>query len=282
VSNEFSAAFSTAYDPTSGGTGMDICYPNGTDWGCSLNQQQIDSLDPDVKARAEALAWTTLSSLLAYRLSLCPITVRPCALGCSGQTWVSAPSSSSQNGWSPYVSGGTWFNGCGCTTDCSCTSLSEALLPTGVGAIQSVWLDGIELAPATYRVDNGNRLVRTDGESWPSCQDMSISDPVYGGFFVSYWSGIAPNDLLRYAAGLLANEFYKACTGGKCSLPSSVTMVARQGVTMEIATGLFLDGSTGIRQVDAIIRIYNPNGLKTPPRVLSPDKSRARITTWSA
>ena len=281
MSNEFSAAFSSAYDPNSGGTGMNICYPNGTDWGCALSQQEIDSLDPDVRERSEALAWSTLSSLLAYRLSLCPVVVRPCALGCGGGTWASAPVGTAGS-YSPYISGGTWYNGCGCTTDCSCTSLAEARLPTNIGAIESVWLDGAQLDPTAYRVDNGNRLVRTDGDPWPSCQNMTNSDRALGGFFVSYWSGIAPNDMLRYAAGLLAHEFYKACSGGKCRLPAAVTSIARQGVAYELATGLFLDGSTGIREVDAIIRIYNPNGLKTPPRVLSPDVSRARVTTWSA
>lgn len=260
---------------------MDICYPEGTDWGCSLSQQEIESLDPDVKTRSEALAWATLSSLLAYRLSMCPITVRPCAMRCGGGTWVAAPVSTAGS-YSPYISNGTWYNGCGCTTDCSCTQLCEARLPSNVGAMASVWLDGAELDPTAYRVDNGNRLVRTDGDCWPACQDMSISDSADGGFFVTYWTGVAPNDMLRYAAGLLANEFYRACSGGKCRLPSAVTTIARQGVSFELATGLFLDGSTGIREVDAIIRIYNPNGLKTPPRVLSPDTSRARVTTWGS
>ena len=70
---------------------MDICYPPGTDWGCALNQQEIDSLDPDVKVRSEALAWTTLSALLGYRRSLCPVVLRPCAAGCSPTTWQEAP-----------------------------------------------------------------------------------------------------------------------------------------------------------------------------------------------
>jgi hypothetical protein len=278
--NEFSTAFSTAYDPPNGGTSMDICYPEGTDWGCALNQQQIDSLDPDVKERSEALAWSTLSALLGYRVSLCPVVLRPCLAGCGRLgTYYSAPESGGGGTFQPHISAGRWYNGCGCTTDCSCTSLCEVVMPAPVGAIVSVSLNGATLDPSAYRVDNGNRLVRTDGDCWPACQDMTSTGE--GSFIVSFHPYLAPNDLLRYAAGLLANEFYLACTGEACRLPSGVTGISRNGISMTIPSGLFPNGGTGIREIDAIIRTYNPNGLKMSARVLSPDATRGRVQTWA-
>ena len=261
---------------------MDICYPLGTDWGCTLSQQEIDSLDPDVKARSEALAWSTLSALIGYRLALCPVVLRPCAARCNSgmNTYYAAPTSSSQSGtFQPYIAGGQWYNACGCTSDCSCTTLSEVIMPAPVGDIESITLNGATLDPTAYRVDNGNRLVRTDGDSWPVCQDMTTTGE--GSFLVSFYPFLAPNDMLRYAAGILANEYMKACTGGQCRLPSGVTGISRSGITMQIPSGLFPGGGTGIREVDAIVRIYNPNGLKMSAHVMSPDTARGRVQTWA-
>jgi hypothetical protein len=263
---------------------VDVCYPDGTDWLCSYTQEELDEMraDPDVlrvMERAEALAWSTLSALLGYRLSLCPVVLRPCLSGCiGGTTWEEAPVHGSA--FAPYVAGGQWYNACGCKTDCSCTALCEVVMPSPVGGIAEVWMDGALLDSSAYRVDNGNRLVRTDGECWPVCQDMTLDAAVGGAFTVSYYPHLAPNDLFRYAAGVLAAEYYKACSGKQCRLPQGVTSISRNGISMEIPSGLFPNGATGLREVDPIIRIYNPNGLKMPSRVMSPDSPRGRVQTW--
>jgi hypothetical protein len=263
---------------------VDVCYPDGTDWLCSYSQEELDEMqaDPDVlrvMERAEALAWSTLSALLGYRLSLCPVLLRPCLTRCiGGTTWQEAPVHGSA--FQPYVAGGRWYNACGCKTDCSCTSLCEVIMPTPVGGITEVWMDGGLLDPSAYRVDNGTRLVRTDGDCWPTCQDMTLDTDLGGAFTVSYYPHLAPNDLFRYAAGVLAAEYFKACSGKQCRLPQGVTSISRNGITMEIPSGLFPNGATGLREVDPIIRIYNPNGLKMPSRVMSPDSPRGRVQTW--
>lgn len=268
---------------------VDVCYPEGTDWSCAYTPEELAELDPVVVERAEALAWSTLAALTGFRLSLCPITIRPCASRCNMQTWYVAPVGSGNfagappgSAFSPYVSNGAWFNACGCVSswDCSCSTLCEVILPSTVGGITEVWLDGAVLDPTAYRVDNGNRLVRVDGECFPACQDMSINDRADGGLWVTYYPGVGPNDLFRYAAGVLANEFYKACSGKDCRLPSGVTNITRAGITMEVAPGTFPGGMTGIAEVDAVIRIYNPYALKSPPRVLSPDRRFGRVQTW--
>lgn len=113
-----------------------------------------------------------------------------------------------------------------------------------------------------------------DTNDAPGTVDMA------GTFSVEYYRGTGPNTMLDYAAGVLAWEFYQACSGNDCRLPPGVTSVSRQGVSFQIATGMFANGMTGIREVDAIIGIYNPNGLKAPPYVSSPDMKPGRVTTY--
>jgi len=255
-----------------------------TDWGCA-DAEWVASLDPDLKAKAEVLAWETLRSLTAYRLSNCPITVRPCAASCwSRSSWQTAPVGGRAGGGllQPQIVDGNWINACGCVAnDCSCSSVPEVILPGPVGEVVEVTIDGVIVDPSTYRVDDGVRLVRMLGQSWPVCQDMSQRSGDVRTFEVTYHRGIAPNDMSAWAAGMLAVEFAKACTGGKCSLPRGVQSIARQGVSITIQTDMFEGGSTGIPVVDAWVRTINPNRLKQTPGVYSPDVRQPRTTTWA-
>jgi hypothetical protein len=179
----------------------------------------------------------------------------------------------------PYISGGRWLNACGCGSgDCGCTALSEIILPGPVGRIVSVYIDGDLIPNTDYRVDNGNRLVRLDGESWPACQDMAASD--HDGFSVTYYRGAAPNAMTRAAAGALAAEFLAACSGEECRLPGSVVRASRGGESYEFAPQDFANGDTGIVEVNAVIRIYNPANLKYPIIVASPDSYDVRVPSW--
>lgn len=150
------------------------------DWGCA-DDEWLEALDPELQAKAEVLAWETLRSLTAYRLGNCPVTVRPCSKGCwARSSYERAPvvGGLSQDWGSgmiaPRVVDGQWLNTCGCTSvpECSCTTLPVVILPGPVGAVTEVTVDGVVLDPTAYRVDNGNELVRTDGGTWPACQDM--------------------------------------------------------------------------------------------------------------
>jgi hypothetical protein len=51
---------------------------------------------------------------------------------------------------------------------------------------------------------------------------------------------------------------------------------------MEFSTGMFPDGMTGIREVDAYLTSINPNALRQPSRVWSPDLPGHRFTTAMA
>lgn len=179
----------------------------------------------------------------------------------------------------PHIEGGNWVNACGCRPGgCSCETLSEVILPGPVGRIVSVTIDGTPLDRADYRVYGGARLVRTDGEDWPSCSSMTADTE--GVFEVTYYRGAAPNILTRAAAGVLANEFLLNCEGNDCRLPGNITSASRGGESYDFEATDLVEGATGIPEVQAIMRMYNPNGLKAPVIVASPDDYVTAVRTW--
>jgi hypothetical protein len=240
----------------------DFCWP--VDTSCC---PEFEDYDFDVQDRAVAFAGLTLRALTAYRVGGCPITVRPCRTGaCHGYNPFFDGAS-----FMPYLWSGQWFN-CACTSaDCHCgANLCEIDLPRPVGFIGQVMIGGILVDPLAYRVDDGHLLVRTDGGCWPDCQDMSVNPPDFGTFTVTYLNALPVSPLGMYAAGLLACEYAKGCTGGKCRLPAGVTAITRQGITMDLVTGAFPGGLTGIREVDTYVYAYNPNHLPMVPTVWTP------------
>lgn len=258
----------------------EICYPDSTDWGCVASAEEIAELDPIVKARAERLAWASLQRLTGFRLELCPTVVRPCAIRCS--PWgIGIERVGAYDTFSPYIRNGVWYNACGCQTmSCGCTEIQELILPAQeVSGPVVVTINGAVLDPSAYRVDDGNRLVRQDGERWPLCQDMNLplGDPTGPTFSVSFYAGLGPDENLDMAAGILAKEWYRACQGQDCRLPSTATEVTRQGVSFRIPS--FDTGTSGIREVDNIVASYNPHHLKTRSRVVSVDSIRGRRRT---
>lgn len=257
---------------------MAMCYPSTTDWSCAGTPEEVAELDPAIKARSEMLAWASIARLSGFRVSTCPTVLRPCRTRCAPETWISAPVASWGDGFSPYIENGLWYNACGCRRDsCGCGVIREIVLPDQEVSGVVVRIGGVVVDPTAYRVDNGNHLVRQDGGDWPLCQDMNLPDGDPGTFSISYYVGVGPDAALNYAAGLLAAEWYKACSGRDCQLPSSATQVVRQGISFTVPT--FDIGTSGIREVDAIISLYNPHKLKTPPRVMSIESIRGRKRT---
>lgn len=237
----------------------------GDDW---------DALPEHVKARSLALASATLERLTAGRVKACPVTVRPCSPRCGRGLAFTG------RGWEPYIdSGGQWVNGCGCVTlDCGCTGSAEVTLAPPVGRVVEVKIDGAVVPPTAYRVDDGFRLVRTDGEQWPTTQDVVLPDTEVGTFSVTYVNGYPPDSMAAYAAGVLAYEFARACTGsGKCRLPAGVTSIVRQGVSLQVVTGSFPDGNTGLREVDAFVALWNPRHMAQESQVIVPGARRHRV-----
>lgn len=261
------------------------CFP--VDWTV-CDPDFVESLTEAQRVVSEAMAVQTLRVLTGYRVGGCPVTVRPCSPRCMTSSWLTAPVgmanwAGAYGGWgfNPFVGpGGAWVNACGCKRDdCSCTKVHELILPGHVGLVESVVQDGVVMDPSLYRVDDGNRLVRMDGEDWPSCQDMN-ADGGEDTLLVTYLNGNPVDALGEHIAGVLAAEYAKACIGAACALPANVTNVVRQGITMQLDPQMFTNG-TGMLIVDQYVRIWNPFNVM-PSQIFSPDDRPARQTTWRA
>jgi len=238
-----------------------------------------DTIDPAIQERSIALASATLYRLTGYRVGGCPVTVRPCKQACRGNSPGYQYTVAHGQGWWPQNWGGLWINGCGCVTDCACTVLCEVNLPGPVGEVYEVKLNGGIVVADQYRVD-GNTLVWVGDQSgcpWPACQDMAAADTEPDTFSVTYLNSWPVDGMGSYAAGILAAEFAAACVGSKCRLPATVTAVSRQGITYDVAAGTFPGGTTGIREVDAFIGMWNPDGLRQTSQVWSPDLTAPRV-----
>jgi hypothetical protein len=232
-----------------------------------------EGADPDMVARAEILAAQTLRLLTLNRVGGESITVMPRAKTCR------APRFSTTLFWHPIMLMDMWDSGmygnCFCASDCFCPTAPTVLLTGPVGRIDEVKVDGVALPDTAYYVKDGNHLVRTDGKRWPACSGTN--------FTVTYLNGHEVDELGQYVGGLLATEYLMAMTSTKnCRLPANVTTVTRQGISMILSTGMFPDGTTGIKEVDAYLMQWNPYGLRTRPEVYSPDLPRPSVITWKA
>ena len=260
------------------------------DWPINTNCcPDWDTYTPGLQSDATAWATEVLWALTGRRFGECTVLARPCGGGCHNGGYMTWPVYLSGNSgavgatWIPFVDGaGVWRN-CACVGACSCAARCEVWLPGPVASITEVVVDGVIVPSTAYRIDNGNILVRQDGECWPECQDFNLSavDPdTENTFVVTYTRGTPVPMAGQIAAGMLACDFAKSCTTG-CKLPGNLASLTRQGVevTMADPTDELNAGLTGVHFVDQWIRAVNPNELGSRSRVASLDVSLPREMT---
>lgn len=247
-------------------------------WVCD-----VDTLNPAVTGVAVSMATETLWELTGMRFGLCEVTLRPCRRDCHdgrffddfGPPWTGARSYPQ-----PALIGGQWFNlTCGsCAGGCSCSTVSEVLLPAPVHSIVEILIDGTPMVTGAYRVDNNRLLVRTDGGQWPRCNDLSQPDTEPDTWSVRAMYGEALPDGAALAMGELACEIAKAGSGQDCRLPAGVQQLVRQGVTISYPDvgELFAKGRTGLYLVDMFVATWNPYGLRQRSRVYRVDQPTVR------
>lgn len=238
-------------------------------WCCDLSTISLAATGNHVQAATEVL-WAAT----AQRFGLCEVTLRPCRREC-----VTAGLPEWSGTWpQPYLRDGQWFNAtCGaCPGGCSCTTLEEAVLPAPVYDVVRVKVDGTPMVTGSYRVDDNRFLVRTDGGTWPSCQDLSLADTEVGTWSVTARFGEAVPTLGRQAVGELACEMARACSGEDCRLPANVQQLVRQGVTISfpdtqaVAERLYFVG--------LFVQAYNPHKLTGRAQVYDVDGPTFRRT----
>lgn len=265
-------------------------WPTEDDCGC---------LPPDASTwdatmiHSVEVATEILWRLTAGRFGLCREVVRPCAPGCGTR---------SGGRMMPQVIDGQWVNTvCGCqaaSDTCSCgTPPSSVHLPGPVywedhrlgpdnpdRYRMHVYIDGQPLPRGSYWMYEPNQLIRTDGGTWPTCQDLTAQADEPGAFSIVYWRGTPVPPGGRRAVALLACEIWKACARGpdSCALPRRVQTVQREGITYTMLDPMdFLsEGRVGLTEVDLWLAAVNPGKVHSPSAVLSPDMRRHR-GEWS-
>lgn len=248
---------------------------------CSNGSSMTGGPDYDFAAR--------MSSEILFELSgrqfsgACTSIVRPCAstCGCWGAGYVGmlAISGAAQLGVPINWTGGGWD--CG-GQSCGCGVLSEVILDgypvTGITAVK---INGVVQSPTTYRLDQYRRLVCTNSQLWPVCQDLTRDDTQQGTWSIAYTHGMEPPLAGKQAAAQLACQLKLAMGGAPCQLDQSVQEVARQGIRVtkgRIATLVNAISEkpegTGLALVDAFLVAYNRCGLHRRPAVWTPDYPR--------
>lgn len=219
----------------------------------------------------------------------CTQTLRPCRQSCYGDTW---PWSSTWSEWGgqwpfPYLYAGQWFNlGCGaCNTDgCSCTIIHDILLPHPIASVTDVKVDGVPLTPVEDHVlvYDQRRVLRIDGEAWPTCNDLSKTDSEVGTWSITVVTGTPVPTLGQLALGELTTQMVNACIGGDCSLPWNVQQLVRQGVTQTRLdpNELFAAGRLGLFYSDLFLSTYNPQNIRDRARAFDPDRRGPSQQSW--
>lgn len=182
--------------------------------------------------------------------------------------------------WIPQGIAGTLDVNCLGGGSCSCLALRQILLPgEPVTEIVSVKIDGTTLDPGAYRVDDWRYLVRTDGGTWPTCQQAHLNDDQPGTWSLVFKYGTPPPESGVTAAVALATQFAAACTdGADCALPPNATRASRRGIEFDLTAADLLDdqGNYTVPEVRAFLHAVNPHGLASDASVRSPELARHR------
>lgn len=234
-------------------------------WPLLPAEQPDTATDDDVWAAAADAAVDWLWRNTAMMFGTRPVTYRPQALIRDGECWQAALPYL-QSVYSTVLAGG-WSD--------RAAAMAVLELPGPVQApVAEVRIAGAVLDAGAYRLD-GRYLVRTDGESWPTTQNLLADEGAADTWAVDYTRGRPVPVAGQVAAAQLAAAWYPAFAGepGKCRLPYNATTVSRGGVTVNRDVLKALKTS-GVQLADVWVASVNPSGAATPGGVWSPDLPR--------
>lgn len=198
---------------TAPGTGSCADWITWDDLPCDVDLSVL----PGDEATWQALILSSVTNILWERscrqFGPCQVTVRPVTC-CRHRV------------------GGNYYRSAGY---CSCGLYTYALLGREpIATVDEVKINGAVLAADNYRVDEYDRLVRTDGSIWPACQDLALDPTEPGTWSVKFTYGLAVPPEAKLVAGLLACKWARELAES-CAPPSNATSVAREGVTIQLA-----------------------------------------------
>lgn len=247
-----------------------------------------EQLPASARARGIRIATETIWALSGRQYQVCTACIRPCKAFClcCGDNYMPPGYWGIRTGWGPYVNGeGRWVNcGCGCGGGCCKAACAVRLDPGPAIDILSVKIGGVVVPPNTYRVLDGNLLVRSaEAGCWPECNDLASPDTAAGTWSVTYSYGNKPSAVALDMAAILACEVAKLCANRKCRLSGRITQVTRDGVSVTLDPKAFIDsGLTSLPEIDQWLRVVNPYGLASQSQVWSPDTLPPKQVTWPA
>ena len=244
---------------------------------------------PTEAAAVSGYALEAASEIIYYaggqRFDTCQVTIRPCRKDCYGESWPRL-----SGGWwefgtwpQPALINGLWYNiACGaCGTNCSCSVVSETILPGPVQEIIQVTVDGVVLDPVSdYRLDDYRKLVRLGGVLWPLCNDLTKGITETGTWSVTALYGEPLPTLGKLAVGQLFCQILNDLVNNECSLPDNVTDITRQGLsfTLPDVQDAVEAGFENLRYVDKFIQRFNPHKLMARPKLYDVDGPDFRVT----
>lgn len=244
-------------------------------WPCDrscLPDIDADDAPEDVLKLQEAIntAVMVLWSLTGRQFAIEDVTARPCPKERDLEDYALG----GPIGFVPLLVDGQWQNWTGCAGGgCTADGRGVVELPGPVVSITEILVDGVAIASDGYVLD-GNLLYRVAGGEWPT-QDLTIPPGSPGTWTVRYLRGNPPPAGAAAMVGQLALEFWNMCNGGKCRLPKRWQSVTRQGVSIVRAdpTDILAQGYTGIPEIDMWTTALNPDRLRQPSAIMSPDYS---------
>ena len=254
---------------------MGPCSPWPVYWSCD-----VSASSPTATGYAVEAASRVLWSLSGRRYGQCSVTWRPCRQECYSDWGWPGRLPGYGMGMLDYTQESYFLLSCGSCAgrSCSCARVPEVYLPNPVDSIVTVRMDGTPMATGAYRLDENRILVRTDGQDWPRCNDLTKLDTQPGTWSVTALAGEPVPRAGMLAVGELACEILKAMRGEDCRIPPGVTQLTRQGVSINIPDfgDILMHGRTGLYLCDMFIMSENPHHLQQRGRVYSVDGPRPR------
>lgn len=252
------------------------CSPYAEPSAIPTRCREIGEPEEQLQALADATDILFLMSGRQYP-GFCRDVVRPCSRSRYGSPSGIGVGALVPDQWSNR----SWTGWCSCNwsaDQCGCSHLSEITLGVfPVAEIEEVKLDGQVLDEAEYKVQDFMHLVRLadengDAQGWPCCQRMDLPSTEVGTFEVTVVYGSAPPGNAAGAAAALACQLLRGRNGDNCDLPSNVTSIARQGVSLNLqgVVSLLDTGRTGVYEADLWLDAVNPAEIQRPGGVLVP------------
>lgn len=204
----------------------------------------LADLDPgsDLFVNALATASSIMTRLSAYSVGTCETEIRPLNLCRECRTWC-----------------------CGGTDGI----YIKSRFGLSVWDVTQVRLGPDEYPINTWRFDRDDSMLwRVPPEVWPTRDEKWSSAGEGEAFVLDAVIGVPPDAWALDVAGRLVKELYLSCTGSKCRLPSNVTSVTSQGLTVRLRDD---EVNTFIPELGAWVHAINPHGARLPGAVFSPD-----------